>query len=256
MAFFNKVLASIGIGNSEVDTRLETDRYMPGDKVTGTVEIKGGSVEQKIDEIYLGVCTQYVKEVDDKKYTQKAVMLKHRLNDAFTIGAGEMKNIPFTFDLPEDVPLTYGKTKVWIETGLDIKNAVDPSDEDYIQIEPGPLVHSVLLGLTELGFRLRQAENKAGSRRHHGAEPFLQEFEFVPVSGKYHGRLDELEVTFLKSGQDAADLLIQVDRKARGLAGLFAEAMEMDETMVRSSVSRRDIPKMQETLDRIIERYA
>ena len=67
MSFFNKVLASVGIGAATVDTKLERDQVVPGEEIKGIVEIRGGNVEQKIDDIYLSVNTQYVKESDDRK---------------------------------------------------------------------------------------------------------------------------------------------------------------------------------------------
>ena len=42
------------------------------------------------------------------------------------IPANENREIPFSFQLPYETPLTYGKSKVWIKTGMDIKNALDP----------------------------------------------------------------------------------------------------------------------------------
>jgi len=39
MSFFNKVLASVGIGAATVDTKLERDVVMPGEEIKGVVEI-------------------------------------------------------------------------------------------------------------------------------------------------------------------------------------------------------------------------
>lgn len=40
MSFFNKALASIGIGNAKVDTRLKQSRYRQGDLVEGEIFIQ------------------------------------------------------------------------------------------------------------------------------------------------------------------------------------------------------------------------
>lgn len=255
MSVFNKVLASIGIGNTQVDTKLEKDTFRPGDIVAGAVAIKGGSVSQKIDEIYLSLNTSYVKEHDDKKYTQIATIERVRLNEPFEITPNETKEIPFSLKLPYETPVTYGKSKVWISTGLDIKNAVDPKDEDFISIEPNALVQSAFSALGELGFKLRNADCEQAPYRYRNRMPFIQEFEFVPYSGAYRGKLDELEVVFFMKNNDEAEVLIEVDRKAKGLAGLFAEALEMDETKVRGFISSSDIPVMKEKLNGIISRY-
>ena len=53
MSFFNKVLASVGIGSAKVDTKLETDVSTPGRQIKGVVEIQGGSTQQQINDVYL-----------------------------------------------------------------------------------------------------------------------------------------------------------------------------------------------------------
>ncbi|MNR46493.1 Sporulation-control protein spo0M [compost metagenome] len=69
--------------------------------------------------------------------------------------------------------------------------------------------------------------------------PFVQEFEFVPTS-QFRGQLDELEILFFPD-EDGVDLLLQIDRKARGLAGLFAEATGTDESFVRVRFERHEL---------------
>ena len=41
---------------------------------------------------------------------------------------------------------------------------------------------------------------------------------------------------------------MEVDRKSRGLAGLFAEALDLDEKVIRFTVTREDIPEMKQKL--------
>ncbi|KMY54536.1 sporulation protein SpoOM [Bacillus sp. FJAT-27231] len=256
MSFFNKVLASIGIGAAKVDTKLEKPEYTAGETIRGQVEISGGSTEQQIDSIYLTVYTTFIREADDRKYTDHAAVKKHKLNEPFKIGVNEKKSIPFSMELPIDTPITYGNTRVWVATGLDIKNAADPGDKDYIEVRPTTLAASVLDAIGQLGFRLREVECEQASKRIGSRFPFVQEFEFVPTSGPFRGKLDELEVSFLAQAKEKAELLIQVDRKARGIGGLFAEALEMDETLLRLTVTSQDVPRLDEKLKNEIARYA
>jgi sporulation-control protein len=256
MSFFNKVFASVGIGSAAVDTKLEKDTYMPGETVKGVVEIKGGKVEQQVDEIYLTLNTTYLRESDDKKYTVTAEIERFRLTTPFVIGANEKKDMPFTFQLPFDTPLSIGRSKIWVTTGLDIKGAVDPSDKDYLNVLPNPLMSAVFNAVDNLGFRIREADCEEAPRRLRGRLPFVQEFEFVPTSGLFRGKLDELEVVFFPSGNGSLDIMFQVDRRARGLSGLFSEAMGADETNVRLSVSNADIPNLQQKIQSVIHRYS
>jgi sporulation-control protein len=256
MSFFNKVFASVGIGSAAVDTKLEKDTYMPGETVNGVVEIKGGKVEQQVDEIYLTLNTTYLRESDDKKYTVTAAIDRFRVTTPFVVRPNEKKDIPFSFQLPFDSPLSIGRSKVWVTTGLDIKGGVDPSDKDYLKVVPNPLMSAVFTAIEHLGFRIREADCEEAPRRLRGRLPFVQEFEFVPTSGVFRGKLDELEVVFFPSGNGNLDIMFQVDRRANGLAGLFSEAIGADETNVRLSVSNADIPYLQQKILSVIQRYS
>ncbi|MEH7305382.1 sporulation protein [Neobacillus drentensis] len=256
MSFFNKVFASVGIGSASVDTKLEKDTYMPGETVNGVVEIKGGKVVQQVDEIYLTLNTTYLRESDDRKYTVTAAIDRFRLTTPFVILANEKKDIPFSFQLPFDIPLSIGRSKIWVTTGLEIKGGVDPSDKDYLKVVPNPLMSAVFTAIDQLGFRIREADCEEAPRRIRGRLPFVQEFEFVPTSGLFRGKLDELEVVFFPSGNGNLDIMFQVDRRAKGLSGLFSEALGTDETNVRLSVSNADIPYLQPKIQSVIQRYS
>ncbi len=255
MSIFNKVLASVGIGAAKVDTKLEKSRYTAGDVIRGTVEIQGGNTKQNIDAIYLTLYTTYIRERDDKKYTDHAAITKYQVNEPFVIGAGELKSIPFSFNLPYTTPATMGKTQVWIQTGLDIKMAVDPTDKDFIEVLPSPLASEVLNAVRSLGFRQRKVDCEVAPKRFRTPHVFIQEFEFSATNPTYRSRLDELEVVFLNQSSNSVEVLLQIDRRARGLGSFLSEALELDETFVRLTFTDRDIPSMQSTLRQTIERY-
>lgn len=253
MSLINRVFASVGVGSAKVDTKLENDKIVAGDTINGVVEVKGGSVEQQIDDIYLTLMTSYIREYDDKKVEDEAVIGKYRLTKSFTIKPNETKEVPFSFELPLDVPVTLGRTKVWVQTGLDIKKAIDPSDRDYIEVYPYALMNSVLNAITDLGFRLREVECEQAPKNIKRRLPFVQEFEFVPTKGEFSGKLDELEVIFLASFERHLEMYFQVDRKANGLGGLLAEALDLDEKMVRLSVSKNDGPVLKQKIRDLIQ---
>ena len=255
MSFFNKVLGSFGIGGAKVDTKLERSEYTAGENMKGQVEVYGGKVDQQVDSIYLTVYTTYIRESDDKKYTDVASVIRHKINEPFTIGAGETKSIPFSMVLPVETPITFGNTRVWVGTGLDIKNAVDAEDKDYIDVRPTKIAARILGEMEQLGFKLRKADCEQASRKMRSLHPFVQEFEFIPTSGVFRGRLDELDVVFLSQSEQSADLLLEVDRKARGFGGFLAEALEMDESQIRLSVTTQDLPNLDEKLKQVISNY-
>ncbi|MFC5557625.1 sporulation protein [Ureibacillus thermophilus] len=255
MSFFNKMLASLGIGSAKVDTQLEKSSYSAGETVRGEVEVYGGNVEQRIHTIYFTLYTTYIKEIDDRKVTVPYAFYKFKISDPFTIQANEVKIIPFSFKLPVDTPLTIGSTRVWVKTELDIQSGVDSTDKDYMEVRPSRLASRVLEAVQNLGFRLRKAENEQVSLRYRRNYPFIQEFEFVPISGPFRGRLDELEIAFLAQQEGAVELLLEVDRKGRGLGGLFAEMLDIDESLVRVTITEADYNRVEDKLQQIISRY-
>lgn len=256
MSLLHKALASVGIGAAKVDAKLEKSVYTVGEIIRGEVQICGGNVEQHIDAIYLTVYTSYKREVNDSDYTNHAVIEKVQVTEPFTIQASEEKAIPFSVTLPIDTPVTIGKTHVWIKTNLDIANAIDPKDEDYIEVHPSSLVATVLDEISNLGFYLREAECEQEPYKLRGHYPFIQEFEFIPTSGQFRGRLDEIEVIFTSQSSESVEILMQVDRKARGLGGLLSEAFEMDESFVRFTVNQTDISTLHNTLQQLISKFA
>jgi sporulation-control protein len=256
MSLFNKVLASVGIGSATVDTKLLKDTLMPGEEVKGVVEVRGGNVDQKIDAIYLSLFTTYLKESDEKKFTATAKIDQFRLNEPFFLQKKETKQIPFSFQMPIDTPLSMGRTKVWVTTGLDIKNAVDPTDKDYVKIIPNPLMDAVFKIINDLGFRLREAECEEAPYHLRKRLPFVQEFEFVPITGPYRGKLDEIELIFQPVSATSTEIYMQIDRKARGLGGFLAEALDMDESHVRLTLSNHDLLSLKEKIIATIEKFS
>lgn len=255
MSFFNKVFASIGIGSATVDTKLERDSVIPGEQINGVIEIRGGKVEQNIDNIYLTLNTTYMKESNDKKVYETAQIERLHVSKPLTLKPNDIQTIPFTISIPVDTPITYGRTKIWVATGLDIKAAIDPTDKDFLLVKPNSHTEAVLEAVANLGFRLREVECEAAPYHMRTRLPFIQEFEFIPVSGTFRGKLDELEIVFSNITKEETIVYMQIDRKAKGLGGLLAEALDIDESKVQFTVNNKDILNMKEKIFTIIQKY-
>jgi sporulation-control protein len=240
MSFVNRMLASVGIGAAKVDTILDKDTYSPGETITGTIKIEGGKVDQNIDHITLYVMTEFYREVDDKKVRDTAAIENTTVSTSLVVKAGSSEEIPFSLKLPYDTPYTLGHTPVWIKTGLDIQMAIDPTDNDQISVLPDAETSSIFDAIEQLGFRLRKAYCGSAPRYMRRRLPFLQEFEYVPTSGAYAGRLDELEVILVPQS-DSIELFMEIDKHGKGLFGMLEEAMDLDETKVRMTLSRSEL---------------
>lgn len=188
MVFF-KSLASFGIGAATVDTQLSHHQFFPGDMVKGEVVIRGGQVEQQIDDIYLYL----VVDLDKNGKKTNYVLNKYPLTHSFVIQPGEERKVPFQVRLPMETPMSTGSYPIYFKTGLDIKMAIDPTDVDKIEVFPTPHVQKLLKQIEDADFILYRIFNEydPDCKPH----PFFQMFQFRPM-GRYHGVVDELNVVF------------------------------------------------------------
>ena len=231
MSFLKKTLASFGIGSAKVDSVLQQETLFPGHKVKVTIHVYGGATEQAIDNIELKLCCRYIEEVHSgqgeqadnqtRRIAQTYVLASWSLPYAFTIASGETRDFEVELDVPWHTPVTIGDAKVWLETGLDIAMALDPADKDILTVRPDPLMDGIFTALEEQGLRLRQVECEAAQGF---ALPFVQEFEFVPTDGPFHGRWRELEIVAYRDA-DKLQMWFEIDRFQRGARGMLASLL-------------------------------
>jgi sporulation-control protein len=258
MSFFKKAAASIGIGSAKVDTVLHSTSYSQGDEVTGVVHVTGGNVEQSMSDIDIEVMTKYLIEEDDKKHYREVKLLSHRVTNSFIIKAGEQKDFYFSFHLPLDTPVSVRNVSVWIHTDVDIEKGVDSKDNDSIKVVPHKWINNVLQAVEQIGFRLHKAdcEHAPYFRRR---LPFVQEFEFRPVSSQYRGKLDELELVF-QLEDHGLEVIVEVDRKARGMFGWLEEMYNDGERLLRVYFDKTELESGQKhvetKLQSLINQYA
>ncbi|MFB9215465.1 sporulation protein [Vibrio sinaloensis] len=233
MSFFKKTLASFGVGSAKVDSVLQQEVLYPGQKVNVTIHVYGGSSEQDIDNIELKLYCRYIKEVPanhDKNASNAGrmrrvpasyVLAQWKLPYAFTIEPGQERTFDVELDVPWNTPVTIGDSKVWLETGLDIAMAKDPSDKDILTVRPDPLLDGIFTALEEQGLRIRQVECEQVDGF---AMPFVQEFEFVPTTGPFHGRWRELEMVAYRT-EDSLQMWFEIDRHREGAKGMLASLL-------------------------------
>lgn len=218
---FKQLLASIGIGKAKVDTILLDAQLRAGDTFKIEIEITGGDVPQELNAIELAVMAAAKTEADvgenEIKYNKSVVLQRWTEQLNLTIGPGETINNQFELRLHPEIPATnlFGNRigKVWLQTGLDIKNGIDGSDKDPLNIVPSNTQLAVLDMVQQSGYRLFKADIEAGRvrARHFTSHlPCYQEYEFKPQSRSFFGA-KELEVTFVDNGQETG-VLIEIDR--------------------------------------------
>lgn len=218
---FKKILASVGIGAAKVDTVLRTEHVQPGQTFDAEIIIYGGDVEQEISGLELGLMTRVKVESDDGSYFANHMIDQWRLTEAMTIGPNEEKRIPFVGRLHSETPITelaagYNQTEVWLQTGLNIDMALDPSDRDSFRVYPNEAVKTCMQAMEKLGFSLVKADVEKGYLKapsfqsHSGC---YQELEYRPQNGSL--RIKEVELSFVPQAH-TTHVLIEIDRAFRG----------------------------------------
>ncbi|ETR72072.1 MAG: sporulation-control protein [Candidatus Magnetoglobus multicellularis str. Araruama] len=228
-----------------------------------TVKIVGGNADQKIDGLYFSLHTNYKQsfayeyddgEVEEEEVENVATLAQFKVSEPFILSAGETKEIPLSFDLPWHTPLTIGNSEVWINTGLDIKRGKDASDKDFIDVKPGDLANSLFVALEDLGFEPRDVECEAIPETSNFPLPFVQEFEWVPVSGPFHGKLDELEIVCIPE-DDCLDVWMEIDRKARNMGSFVQEMLGQNESHIYFTVCEEELSNLPDQLHELIDNH-
>lgn len=196
---FKKLLASLGAGGASVETVLTEVNVVPGGVVQGEVRIQGGSVNQQIEGLSVGLQAKVEVESGDQEYKQDIEFTKQRLGGAFELQAGAVHAVPFGLEIPWETPVTMidGQAlrgmNVGVTTELEIARAVDSGDLDAVNVHPA--------GAEGHPGRLRPArfpvqERGPGARAHpgHAAEaavlPGDRVLPAVAVPGTQPGRAE------------------------------------------------------------------
>lgn len=194
---FKRVLAKLGVGSAKVNLLLDKEEYTLGDTVEGELLVEGGTVEQYIQKIDV----ELVMEVQVKERVFSHIVETASFHTPFHVAPFENKVFPFTFTLPNNLPISGKTVRYHFVTRLDIADGIDHSDRDPLIILPPERLNNVLKALERLGFR-----EKRNSRSFDG---YVQEFEFFPTDFMRE-RIEELEfvAAFEENG---IRMLLEVD---------------------------------------------
>ncbi|WP_282702039.1 sporulation protein [Streptomyces sp. CC219B] len=223
---FKKLLASLGAGGASVETVLTEVNVVPGGVVQGEVRIQGGSVNQQIEGLSVGLRAKVEVESGDQEYKQDIEFTKVQLGGAFELQANAVHAVPFGLEIPWETPITMidGQSlrgmDIGVSTELAIARAVDSGDLDPINVHPLPAQKAILDAFIQLGFRFKNADMERGLIRGTRQRlPFYQEIEFFPPQ-QYRG-INQVELSFV-ADQDAMDVVLEMDKKP----GLFSEGSD------------------------------
>jgi sporulation-control protein len=223
---FKKLLASMGAGGASVETELTESNVVPGGVVQGEVRLQGGSVNQQIQGLNVGLQARVEVEGNDQEVKQDIEFTKQSIGGAFEVQAGATHVVPFGLEIPWETPITIidGQPlrgmNIGVTTELDIARALDSSDLDPISVHPLPAQQAILDAFIQLGFRFKAADMERGHIRGTRQKlPFYQEIEFFAPQ-QYRG-LNQVELTFIADDREM-DVILEMDKKP----GLFGEGSD------------------------------
>ncbi|WP_419174292.1 sporulation protein [Desulfosediminicola sp.] len=218
---FKKLFARLGVGSASVDAVLTTEYFEPGGLVEGRVEIKAGEVEQEVAAITIKLMTIAERESDDESEELNHTIASHKVADALLLKPGENREVPFSFPLHMETPVTVldvGKNhcKVWLETALDIELALDPTDRDYLNVHPTPVMQHLITAMIDKGFKMVKADVEEGflnGGSYTSESGCYQEIEFKPKA--FFSGVREVEISFVPQA-DCTHVLIELNRTFAG----------------------------------------
>ncbi|MFM9367071.1 sporulation protein [Streptomyces sp. Da 82-17] len=223
---FKKLLASLGAGGASVETVLTEVNVVPGGVVQGEVRIQGGSVEQEIEGLSVGLQARVEVEGGDQETKQDIEFTRQQLGGAFQLQANQVYSVPFGLDIPWETPVTMidgtalRGMNIGVTTELAIARAVDSGDLDPVNVHPLPAQQAILDAFIRLGFRFKSADMEKGHIRGTRQKlPFYQEIEFLPPQ-QYRG-INQVELSFVADDREM-DVVLEMDKKP----GLFTSGSD------------------------------
>lgn len=242
-----KLLASIRIGGVKVDTTLEKGEYRQGETIYGRVLIQGGAIQQEINHMVFQIKIRLRARGEGLSGIQDFLWHKHELTEKITILPRETKEIPFSFTLPDVTPISFPyeghflfakpksapyRFQIYLQTGIDIEDSVDPSDHDEIQVAPHGFVEQVLKSMDRLGFSVTSVE--PNSYDYPTDRTFYQEFLFSQHEMKHW--LDEISLVHLGNGH----FVLRIEAKKPKYESIM-EMLDLKERKIRFVVHEEDI---------------
>jgi sporulation-control protein len=123
-----KYMSLLGVGSAQIDLILEKDILKPGDYVNGHFLIKGGTIDQQLKQIDCDLVMM------DGRTGREEVIDTIAIPTMARIQSDEADQVPFSFLLPTDVPLSTKEISYQFKTKLTFEKGVESWDEDMIEV--------------------------------------------------------------------------------------------------------------------------
>ncbi len=124
-----KYLSIFKIGSANIDLVLDTNEFIPGEKVSGYFKLQGGFRKQKVKRLECDLVVQNREEKSNHIIETVKTILMSR-----TLHSEESTEIPFTYQLPKGLQPTCDNVSYRFHTRLIFSNDIKDTDHDEIRI--------------------------------------------------------------------------------------------------------------------------
>lgn len=123
-----KYMSLLGVGSAKIDLVLPKNTYRPGEKIEAVFHLHGGTVDQRIARIECDLILE-----NHVEHTAKTVEVG-TIFSTRTILANELNKVPFTFRLPDVLPVPGHDESYRFQTKLTFDKGTESVDYDWIKI--------------------------------------------------------------------------------------------------------------------------
>ncbi|WP_309090670.1 sporulation protein [Domibacillus sp.] len=123
-----KYMSLLGIGSAQIDLVLPKQTYRPGEQIEAYFLIQGGTIEQRINRIDCDLMLENHADETSKTIESRTILSSR------TIAAEELNKVPFTFRLPEVLPVPGRDESYRFKTKLTFDQGTESVDQDWIKI--------------------------------------------------------------------------------------------------------------------------
>jgi sporulation-control protein len=224
----------MGMGAAKIDLRLDNEVVKTGECVTGQIFVTGGSAEQKVEGLSVYFMLKSVHARSGSDLSERVAVIDVT-KEEFTIQPNEKITFPFSFTSPANIPSSSINTKYYFVTNLEIKNAVDSHDRDFIQVLPNERVSQFLNGFKQLGFK-QDWEGLVTDE-----QGWSQLIQYHPTT-YFYGVTNQVAVYFHHNiEQDTIDGVLEVGEHRTKDYSALIDMFHMDEKIRRFKITANDL---------------
>jgi sporulation-control protein len=220
LTFFHHILSKFGIGSLALNARMERVSLRPCETLKGDLFIYGGKVAEKIESVSIALMITLKNE--SKERTK--VLARHEVARRLKTQAGRSRIVPFSFQLPPDLPPTSPNSTIWLQTRAKLAyNFFAPEDYDELEILPNPLMLRLEEALFGLGFKITGRRNVEPDALLPTNLPLVEKISYRNLGRLFH-LIPDAEVVMLPQFE-SLDVFVEVNRfqsKGKTKKGIFS----------------------------------